>query len=117
MNENKKGKELSYPGEYPDRIYLNRSEDCETEGCYSLHEDTTWCGERMNAGDVEYIRADIAAPEPVVWEDIVYLRRELMGAKRHANTARLEWGVSCMCTCAGCETLDKRLRVIAGETP
>ena len=43
---------------FPERIYLQRDEQCVAEGCGPHGEDTTWCASRIHATDVEYVRAD-----------------------------------------------------------
>lgn len=40
--------------EYPEQIYLQREE---VDGL--LHDEQTWCADRVNRHDVEYVRADI----------------------------------------------------------
>lgn len=40
----------------PERIYLVREDDCNY-----AHDDTnsTWCSDRINKEDIEYVRADL----------------------------------------------------------
>lgn len=46
---------------WPEKIYLQRHEDCVEHGCDGPHEDgTTWCADKIHSGDVEYVRADVA---------------------------------------------------------
>jgi len=45
---------------WPERIYLQRDEYCVGEECGPHGSETTWSADRINDGDVEYVRADIA---------------------------------------------------------
>lgn len=46
----------------PDTIYLQVDpEGEETSAAHSVAEAATWCADRINTSDVEYVRADIAA--------------------------------------------------------
>lgn len=45
---------------WPERIYLQRDADCVIRGC-GPHDETLWCADRINDGDVEYVRADLVA--------------------------------------------------------
>jgi hypothetical protein len=47
---------------WPERIYLQRHDDCVAEDCGPHGEDTTWCSDKINEHDVEYIRADLVKP-------------------------------------------------------
>jgi hypothetical protein len=49
---------------WPERIYLQRHEDCVADDCGPHGEDTTWCSDKINEHDVEYVRADIARSLP-----------------------------------------------------
>lgn len=46
---------------WPKRIYLQRHDDCVADNCGPHGEDTTWCSDKINEHDVEYIRADLVS--------------------------------------------------------
>ena len=45
----------------PDRIYLQIDPD--GEGAFYQIDETTWCQDKINDNDVEYIRADLVKQE------------------------------------------------------
>ena len=44
---------------WPERIYLQRHDDCVQDDCGPHGDDTTWCRDQINEHDVPYVRADI----------------------------------------------------------
>lgn len=55
------------PGVAPDRIYLGTG--CDEPECagtcyFERGAETTWCRDRLGPYDVEYVRADLATPQP-----------------------------------------------------
>lgn len=50
---------------WPERIWLQGFPDFDEPQPYSAEQDAeaTWCADRINSSDVEYIRADLRAPE------------------------------------------------------
>jgi len=61
---------------WPDRIYLQRHDDCVQEGCDGMHEGTTWCADKIHSGDVEYIRADLVPELRAIAERAKFGERE-----------------------------------------
>lgn len=52
---------MNIPKGFPEKIYLQREE--ETDGYSDFQKgDRTWCEDQINDTDVEYVRADLAAP-------------------------------------------------------
>ncbi len=49
------------PKDAPKRIYLQLGPDVVEAGTkFSEYHEVTWCADRINEADIEYIRADIA---------------------------------------------------------
>lgn len=48
---------------FPERIYLQRDEECVADGCGPHGSDTTWCTDKIYDTDVPYVRADISLNE------------------------------------------------------
>lgn len=46
----------------PETIYL---QSCEDEDCNCFEGEITWCTDKINDGDVKYIRADLAGKSSV----------------------------------------------------
>jgi hypothetical protein len=47
----------------PERIYLQHDPEDTGEPFNEAHE-VTWCADKINDTDIEYVRADLAAPQP-----------------------------------------------------
>jgi hypothetical protein len=53
-------KDLIPASAFPERIYLQRDEECVADGCGPHGSDTTWCTDKIYDTDVPYVRADIS---------------------------------------------------------
>jgi hypothetical protein len=63
---------MSNPIDAPERIYLQVCDDSDCDEPFCEHHDVSWCQDKINNSDVEYVRADTAPPqrneqEPVGW--------------------------------------------------
>ena len=55
---------VKLPAGMPERIYLQLgNEDIEPSAKFSDYGDVTWCADKIDENDVEYVRADIVRAE------------------------------------------------------
>ena len=47
----------------PSKIYLQVCEDVDCDLSFEAHDEVSWCQDKINDGDIPYIRADTAPPQ------------------------------------------------------
>jgi hypothetical protein len=54
----------------PERIYLQVCDVSDCDEPFCDHHDVSWCQDKINDSDVEYIRADTAPPQRKEWQGL-----------------------------------------------
>jgi len=54
---------VAFHKDAPERIYLQVCDDSDCDEPFCEHHDVSWCQDKINNSDVEYIRADPAPPQ------------------------------------------------------
>jgi uncharacterized small protein (DUF1192 family) len=76
----------------PERIYLQHDPEDTGEPFNEAHE-VTWCADKINDTDIEYVRADLAAAQPQDSEPIIDALSKRVDAQQ-AEIERLEHDIS-----------------------